>query len=118
GASRRRAVGAPPPGTGARGARRVGDISMRTLNAITPETESPCHYFWGQAHDFDVHNRETTDKITDQIRTAFLEDVAVFEAQQVNLDLLPNPPQTDINADTGRIQARRIIHRPHHAKPA
>src|SRR5262249_36333400 len=104
-------VGATPTGTGAPEGHRVGGISMRNLNAITPETESTCHYFWGQAHDFDIDNRETTDKITDQIRTAFLEDVAVFEAQQVNLDLIPNPPQTDINADTGVIQARRIIDR-------
>jgi vanillate monooxygenase len=49
--------------------------------------------------------------ITDQIRTAFLEDVAVFEAQQRNLERIPNPPQTDINADTGVIQARRILDR-------
>ncbi|MFL6950729.1 MAG: Rieske 2Fe-2S domain-containing protein [Xanthobacteraceae bacterium] len=106
-------VGATPTGTGAPEGRRVGGISMRNLNAITPETESTCHYFWGQAHDFDIHNRETTDKVTEQIRTAFLEDVAVFEAQQVNLDLIPNPPQTDINADTGVIQARRILDRLH-----
>jgi vanillate O-demethylase monooxygenase subunit len=49
--------------------------------------------------------------ITDQIRMAFLEDVAVFEAQQRNLQLIPNPPQTDINADSGVIQARRILDR-------
>jgi phenylpropionate dioxygenase-like ring-hydroxylating dioxygenase large terminal subunit len=106
-------VGATPTGTGAPQGKRVGGITMRNLNAITPETESTSHYFWGQAHDFDVHNRRTTDMITDQIRTAFLEDVAVFEAQQRNLELIPNPPQTDINADTGVIQARRILDRLH-----
>jgi vanillate O-demethylase monooxygenase subunit len=42
---------------------------------------------------------------------AFFEDVEVFSAQQRNLDLNPNPPQLDINADTGVIQARRIIDR-------
>jgi phenylpropionate dioxygenase-like ring-hydroxylating dioxygenase large terminal subunit len=106
-------VGATPTGTGAPEGHRVGGISMRNLNAITPETETTSHYFWGQAHDFDVRNRETTDKVVAQIRTAFLEDVAVFEAQQTNLDLIPNPPQTDINADTGVIQARRILDRLH-----
>ena len=44
---------------------------------------------------------------------SFLEDVEVFSAQQRNLDLMPNPPQTDINADTGVIQARRILDRLH-----
>jgi vanillate O-demethylase monooxygenase subunit len=51
--------------------------------------------------------------IIEQIRTAFLEDVAVFEAQQRNLQMIPNPPQTDINADSGVIQARRILDRLH-----
>jgi vanillate monooxygenase len=49
--------------------------------------------------------------LIEQIRTAFLEDVAVFEAQQRNLLMIPNPPQTDINADAGVIQARRILDR-------
>ena len=104
-------VGATPTGTGAPEGTRVGGINMRNLNAITPETETTSHYFWGQAHDFDVKNPETTNKIFEQIRTAFLEDVEVFSAQQRNLDLMPNPPQVDINADTGVIQARRILSR-------
>jgi vanillate O-demethylase monooxygenase subunit len=104
-------VGATPTGTGAPQGQRVGGIGMWNLNAITPETETTSHYFWGQAHNFDVHNPKTTDMITEQIRTAFLEDVAVFEAQQRNLQLIPNPPQTDINADSGVIQARRILDR-------
>jgi vanillate O-demethylase monooxygenase subunit len=86
---------------------------MWNLNAITPETERTSHYFWGQAHNFDVGNARTTAMIIEQIRTAFLEDVAVFEAQQRNLELIPNPPQTDINADSGVIQARRILERLH-----
>src|SRR5262249_2566377 len=56
-------VGATPTGTGAPEGRRVGGISMRNLNAITPETETTSHYFWGQAHDFDIHNPHTTEKV-------------------------------------------------------
>ena len=104
-------VGATPTGTGAPEGRRVGGITMRNLNAITPETETTSHYFWGQAHDFDVNNPETTNKIFEQIQTAFLEDVAVFSAQQRNLNLIQNPPQIDIAADAGAIQARRILAR-------
>jgi hypothetical protein len=48
-----------------------------------------------------------------QITTAFLEDVAVFEAQQRNMTILPNAPQIEINADAGLIQARRILERIH-----
>lgn len=104
-------VGATPTGTGAPQGNRIGGINMRNLNAITPETETTSHYFWGQAHDFEPQNKELTQKIFEQIQTAFLEDVAVFSAQQRNLDVWRNPPQVDINADTGVIQARRIIDR-------
>ena len=44
-----------------------------------------------QAHDFDVGNAETTNRIFEQIRTAFLEDVAVFSAQQKNLSIFAAP---------------------------
>jgi phenylpropionate dioxygenase-like ring-hydroxylating dioxygenase large terminal subunit len=104
-------VGATPTGTGAPQGKRVGGIGMRNLNAITPETETTAHYFWGQAHDFDVKNPETTNKIFEQIRTAFMEDVAVFSAQQKNLNVFSNPPQVDIAADGGVIAARRILSR-------
>jgi vanillate O-demethylase monooxygenase subunit len=111
-------VGATPAGTGAPEGKRVGGIEMWNLNAITPETERTSHYFWGQAHNWDVKNPKTTQMIADQINTAFLEDVAVFEAQQRNLELIPNPPQTDINADSGVIQARRILGRLHQDEQA
>jgi len=104
-------VGATPTGTGAPEGTRVNGIGMRNLNAITPETETTSHYFWGQAHDFDVKSQETTNKIFEQIQTAFFEDVEVFSAQQRNLDLMPDAPQLDINADSGVIQARRILDR-------
>jgi phenylpropionate dioxygenase-like ring-hydroxylating dioxygenase large terminal subunit len=104
-------VGATPTGTGAPEGRRVGGISMRNLNAITPETETTSHYFWGQAHDFDVRNPETTERVFQQIKTAFLEDVAIFTAQQRSMTMHPNAPQVDINADAGVIHARRVIDR-------
>jgi len=104
-------VGATPTGTGAPQGHRVGGISMRNLNAITPETEATSHYFWGQAHDWDVGNTALTDMLLGQITTAFLEDVAVFEAQQRNMTMMPNAPQIEINADSGVMQARRILER-------
>jgi vanillate O-demethylase monooxygenase subunit len=104
-------VGATPTGTGAPEGRRVGGIQMRNLNAMTPETETTTHYFWGQAHDFEPHNPEMTEKVFQQIKTAFLEDVAVFTAQQQNIELDPDASMTDINVDSGGIQARRIVAR-------
>jgi len=54
-----------------------------------------------------------TEKIFQQIHAAFQEDVAVFTAQQRSVTQRPDAPQVDINADTGAIQARRIIDRLH-----
>ena len=104
-------VGATPTGTGAPEGRRVGGLSMRNLNAITPETETSSHYFWGQAHDFDHSNASLTERIFDQIQTAFYEDVEVLNAQQRNLDIFAPRSQIDITADAGTIQARRIVER-------
>jgi phenylpropionate dioxygenase-like ring-hydroxylating dioxygenase large terminal subunit len=107
----RLSVGATPTGTGAPEGKFVGGINMRNLNAITPETETTSHYFWAQAHDFDVNNEKLTDMIFDQVKTAFLEDKDVFEAQQRMIDLDPSSSQVDIHADAGGIQARRILSR-------
>ena len=37
----------------------------------------------------------------------------MFTAQQENVDLDPDAPQVDINADSGGIQARRIVAKLH-----
>jgi len=75
-------VGCAPTGNRASHGRRAGGINMRNLNAIKPETETTSPSFWGQAHDWVIHNHATTDMLVEQIATAFLEDVAVLEAQQ------------------------------------
>jgi hypothetical protein len=43
----------------------------------------------------------------------FLEDVAIFTAQQRSPTLHPNAPKVDINAVSGVIQAHRTIDRLH-----
>jgi vanillate O-demethylase monooxygenase subunit len=99
-------VGATPTGTGAPEGRRIGGISMRNLNAITPETVAS-----GAELTFDVNNADMSEKVFQQIRTAFLEDVAIFTAQQRSMTLHPNAPKVDINAVSGVIQTRRVVGR-------
>lgn len=84
-------------------------ITLRNLNLITPETESTTHYLWAQCHDFDVDNPKTTEMIFNDVKTAFLQDVDVFEAQQRSISLRPDAPEVDVNGDTGGLQARRIL---------
>ena len=102
-------VGACDTGTGAPEGRRVGGIRMRNLNAITPESATTTHYFWAQAHDFDVGNQAVTDLVFEQVKTAFLEDVAIFEAQQRIIDLDPAAPTMNLSGDAGGLAATRLI---------
>lgn len=104
-------VGCARTGTGARDGDRSQGISMRNLNAITPETETTTHYFWAQAHNFKIDDPTVTELIFRQVHTAFMEDLAVIEAQQNTINAfgekLPEP--VDFNQDAGGIQARRIV---------
>jgi hypothetical protein len=69
-------VGCGPTGTGASYGRRAAGINMRN-----PSRRKPRPPVLG-AHDWDIHNHASTDRLVEQIATAFLEDVAVLEAQR------------------------------------
>jgi len=91
--------------------RLPGGIEMRNLNAITPETEKTCHYFWAQAHNFMTDRPEVTEMLFGQINEAFRQDWEVFESQQKSIDLDPQAPRIDLNADAGQIQSIRLLRR-------
>jgi phenylpropionate dioxygenase-like ring-hydroxylating dioxygenase large terminal subunit len=104
-------VGGARAGTGAPQGDRSQGFTMRNLNAITPETDTTTHYFWGQAHDFRTNDPTVTELLFRQIHTAFLEDLAIIRAQQTNLTAYDDdlPAQVDFGQDAGGIQARRIV---------
>lgn len=104
-------VGCARTGTGAPEGNRAHGISMRNLNAITPETETTTHYFWAQAHNFAIHDPTVSELIFRQVHTAFMEDLAVIEAQQNTMTAYGAalPDAVDFNQDAGGIQARRIV---------
>lgn len=106
-------VGGAPSGTGATDGDRSQGFSMRNLNAITPETDTTTHYFWAQAHDFQLEDPTVTELVYRQVHTAFLEDLAVIGGQQGNLSAFGDdlPPAVDFNQDAGGLQARRIVER-------
>lgn len=96
-------------GAGAREGDRSKGISMRNLNAITPETEHTTHYFWAQAHNFRIEHRWVTDLAFRNVHTAFLEDLAIIGAQQENIDLDSGAQRVDMNHDAGGLAARRML---------
>ncbi len=80
-------VGSAPVGSGAAQGNRDKGISMWALNGITPETDKTAHYFFAQAYNFKVDQRWMQDLARNLIMKAFLEDMQMLKAQQLNRDV-------------------------------
>lgn len=120
-------TGGCPAGTGAPQGKRVNEMGWMNLNAITPETETTTHYFWGHAHNNEPDNAELTAKVFGGVMTAFKQDWEVFEAQQKNRERVGNVPEINTLADAGALHAQRVLARllaeqasgePAHVRPA
>jgi vanillate O-demethylase monooxygenase subunit len=81
------------------------------LDSMTPETETSCHYFFGNCRDYKTASAEMTNMLHEQTVIAFNEDKAILEAEQRIVDLDPAAPQIDVMGDTGGLQSRRIVDR-------
>lgn len=81
------------------------------VDLITPETETSIWYFWGLARNFKAGDAALTAQIREAQGKVFLEDVAMLEAQQVNLLERPERKLLSLNTDVGGVQARRILER-------
>ena len=81
------------------------------IDAITPETESSCHYFWANARNYDVDDRDYTAAMQRMTHAAFEEDKDMLEAQQRNMDLVGDTQMVDVTGDNGALQARRLVDR-------
>jgi vanillate O-demethylase monooxygenase subunit len=103
-------VGSAPAGAGARQGDRSRGMNMWNLNAITPETEKTAHYFYAQAYNFKLDQRWISDLVRSQVTKAFLEDMAMIKAQQVNMDLGPSPA-VNLGQDKAWLAMRQIVAR-------
>lgn len=81
------------------------------IDALTPETDSTSHYFWGMARNFDVEDTGFTARFKKQQGEVFLEDVAVLEAQQRSMFANPDLKLKAFGIDTGGVRARQVIKR-------
>jgi vanillate O-demethylase monooxygenase subunit len=105
-------VGCAPAGNGARDGNRAGGIEMYSNHTITPETAGSCHYFWHHARNFRLDDPDVTEFLRGAASSAFYEDVIIIDAQQKSIDTMaPDAPRIDINADSGVLQASRILDR-------
>jgi vanillate monooxygenase len=104
-------AGAAPTGGGAPRGNFAGAIGLHTFNAMTPETANTTHYYWALAQQRASTDVRLGGDIFRDIQKTVQEDVAVFEAQQLSLDLQPDAPMVTIKSDAAPIAARRIIER-------
>ncbi len=105
-------VGCAVAATGAPDGDRRQGIEMYSNHSLTPETARSCHYFWHHARNFRRDEEALTEIMAEVTRGAFQEDVVLIEAQQKNIDRArPGKPTIDINADSGVLQARRLLDR-------
>ncbi len=85
-------------------------MRLRTIIALTPETESTCHYFWSNTrNDFNPDKPDVTALVIDQVSKAFEEDREMIEAQQRVIDQDPGSAMLGIPADAALQRARRMF---------
>lgn len=89
----------------------AADVRSFVLDFATPATERTTTYFWGSARNRDVDDDEAFDRITAMQGGVFLEDVAVLEAQQRQIDRLPDRKLRAFSVDSGGVRARLMNER-------
>jgi phenylpropionate dioxygenase-like ring-hydroxylating dioxygenase large terminal subunit len=103
--------GAKDAGTGAYEGQRRGGVEVRLIHALTPETDTSCHYFWAVANGFKQEDPATTQALFDDLSFAFNEDKEFVEAQQKRISELGENWMTAISADNARLHMRRTVNR-------
>lgn len=81
------------------------------IDAITPETETSCHYFWANSRTYNIGDEEHSADILRLSEAAFREDIDMLEGLQRNIDRDPGKRMVDVNGDSGGLQARRVVDR-------
>jgi len=104
-------VGVAPAGVGANIQAHDQGVRGFVIDALTPEIETRCHYFWGMTRNFDIHDVGFTARFKKQQGNVFLEDVAVLEAQQRSIEANPHLKLRAFSIDAGGVKARQVIER-------
>lgn len=101
--------GFSPAGSGAESGLREGAIEFRHCQAVTPETEDSCHYFFAQPRNFDKGKPEVSQALFESILKAFEEDRVIITAQAANIRLDPEFEPVACGLDAALGQFRWLI---------
>jgi vanillate O-demethylase monooxygenase subunit len=102
-------IGCAAAGTGAPEGDRSKGIEIRSMHAISPETATTAHYFWGYGRNFKIDDAATTELLRTGARATFTEDVELLEAQAAAYARIGDRPEIDIMGDAAPLQARRMV---------
>ncbi|WP_245646777.1 aromatic ring-hydroxylating dioxygenase subunit alpha [Sphingomonas soli] len=102
-------VGVAPVEAGATPEHHDQGVRGFVVDAMTPESETATHYFWGMARNFDIDDAGFTARFKAQQGQVFDEDVEVLEAQQRSIDANPDMKLRGYSIDVGTVRARAII---------
>jgi phenylpropionate dioxygenase-like ring-hydroxylating dioxygenase large terminal subunit len=90
---------------------RTGGHVARILHAITPETETTCHYFFSMAQSHGASTLSERESASTRIQRveAFEEDVAMIEQQQSRLQGYDQRKLVNIPSDVVRVHMARFL---------
>ena len=101
-------IGCAITGTGAPAGDRSRGIEIRSLHAVTPETETTTHYFWAYARNFRIDEPDVTAMLRAGAEATFAEDVAILESQQANAEHFVDGRFTNLPADRAGVLVDRV----------
>lgn len=104
-------VGVAPVAAGATIDQHDQGVRGFVIDALTPESDTSSHYFWGMSRNFDIHDVGFTARLKAQQGGVFLENVAVLEAQQRSMLANPQLKLRAFSIDAGGVKARHVIER-------
>jgi vanillate O-demethylase monooxygenase subunit len=104
-------VGVAPTEAGATIEKHDQGVRGFVIDAMTPESETTSHYYWGMARNFDIDDVGFTARFKKQQGAVFMQDVEVLEAQQRSIAANPTLKMRGFSIDNGGVRARQIIER-------
>jgi len=88
---------------------REGGHNVRTLHAITPETEKSCFYFFNKADGYAKFEGPDTVRTWASTTDVFKEDAFMLEQQQLRLNNYDTDKLLNINTDVARVRMIRAL---------